>query len=129
MNCTKNLYSVLFQDTAHLYKVRDDDDGKEKTRSFLLHDETTASEVGQTSASVLLLQQEVKNSFKDCHLQKYLRGSKMYHTHITGIYVAYQPYESREGSNQFAKLAADPASLRGGNPDIINLKANLAYVR
>ena len=125
-NCSHGLYSVLFHDKANLFQVKKEyQDGK--TRAFLLHDETTVEEISQTAASVLLLEQESLNGFHDCEIDSYLRGMTVYKTHIDGIHVAYREYTQLRFS-QGKRLLADPSSMRGSDPALVNLHANLGYV-
>ena len=120
------MYSVLFHDKANLFQVKKEyQDGK--TRAFLLHDETTVEEISQTAASVLLLEQESLNGFHDCEIDSYLRGMTLYKTHIDGIHVAYREYTQLRFS-QGKRLLADPSSMRGSDPALVNLHANLGYV-
>ena len=52
---------------------------------------------------------------------------KLYETHIDGIYLAYRDYDPIKFSTS-KKVLADPASIRGTDPSLLNLQANLAYV-
>ena len=98
------------------------------TKGFLLHDESTiVGENPQASSSVLLLKQESELAFQDCSLKKYLENMKLYETHIDGIYLAYRDYDPIKFSTS-KKVLADPASIRGTDPSLLNLQANLAYV-
>ena len=126
-NCTRGLYTILFNDRAHLYQVKPGYEDS-KARAFLLHDESTTVGGKPGSASVLLLQQEISDGNKDCALKKYMEGTIIVKTHIEGIYVAYGPY-IEGNSSALQRLIPNPSSLRGSDPSLINLKANLGMYK
>ena len=100
----------------------------DRSHSFILHDSNSTTEADTAVAAALILQDEVENGVRDCRLQPQLAKMKLFKSHIRNVYVAYKVRPSPMSEDYFVPLTTDAENVKGSSFDILNLKAQLAYV-